>query len=132
MLFLLVYGLPPLVHMDDPTRAVLACLDMVEVFKRLGLVGRFGVTTGRNYCGVVGSPRRMEYTVLGDTVNLAARLMGNAGENKILVDETTRKLASQDVSFSALSPIKVKGKANLINPFEPTVMKSTSELGLRA
>merc|ERR1719171_237032 len=67
-----------MVHIDDPSRAVLACLDIVEVFRRLELVGRCGVTTGRNYCGVVGSARRMEYTVLGDTVNLSARLMANA------------------------------------------------------
>ena len=54
MLFLLVFGLPPMVHTDDATRAVLACLDMVEIFRRFGLTGRFGVTTGRNYCGLVG------------------------------------------------------------------------------
>merc|ERR1719230_1002307 len=51
MLFLLVYGLPPMVHTDDSARAVLACFDMCAVFKRLDLGGRFGVTTGRNYCG---------------------------------------------------------------------------------
>ncbi|CAK0817044.1 unnamed protein product [Prorocentrum cordatum] len=42
MLFLLVYGLPPLVHTDDPTRAVLACIDLVKAFKRLKIAGRFG------------------------------------------------------------------------------------------
>ena len=60
-------------HTDDPTRAVLACFDMVKVFERLHLKGKFGVTTGRSYCGVCGSARRMEYTVLGDCVNLAVR-----------------------------------------------------------
>merc|ERR1740121_427226 len=73
MLFLLVFGLPPLVHQDDPTRAVLACFDMSKVFKKLELVGKFGVTTGRSYCGVVGSNERMEYTVLGDCVNVASK-----------------------------------------------------------
>ena len=42
--------MPPLVHTDDPTRAVLACFDMVKVFEKLNLKGRFGVTTGRSYC----------------------------------------------------------------------------------
>jgi hypothetical protein len=66
MLFLMVFGLPPLVHTDDPTRAVLSCFEMGKVFKRLNITARFGVTTGRAYCGTCGSPQRMEYTLLGD------------------------------------------------------------------
>merc|ERR1719379_2349093 len=89
MLFLLVFGLPPLVHTDDPTRAVLTCFDMVKIFKRLNLVGKFGITTGRNFCGICGSAKRMEYTVLGDTVNLSARLMYNAPPLGILADDAT-------------------------------------------
>jgi class 3 adenylate cyclase len=131
MLFLLVYGLPPMVHTDDPSRAVLACLDIVEVFRRLGLVGRCGVTTGRNYCGVVGSAKRMEYTVLGDTVNLAARLMANAGPLSVLVDEATHKLSKSHVKYTALEPIKVKGKSNLIPIFEPTPLPAREAIGLR-
>ena len=69
MLFLLVYGLPPMVHADDSARALLACFDMCAVFSRLKLGDRFGVTTGRNYCGVVGSASRMEHMALGDSVN---------------------------------------------------------------
>merc|ERR550514_2620006 len=110
LLFLLVFGLPPMVHMDDPTRAVLCCFDLVQLFARMKLGGRFGVTTGRNYCGVVGSASRMEYTVLGDTVNLSARLMANASPLGVLCCENTSKLASRDVSFVELDPIKVKGK----------------------
>merc|ERR1719375_757493 len=113
LLFLLVFGLPPMVHMDDPTRAILCCFDLVQLFAKMKLGGRFGVTTGRNYCGVVGSASRMEYTVLGDTVNLAARLMASSKENSVLTDETTQRLAKPNINFSALAPIKVKGKANL-------------------
>lgn len=131
MLFLLVYGLPPMVHTDDPSRAVLACLEIVEVFRRLNLVGRCGVTVGRNYCGVVGSPKRMEYTVLGDTVNLAARLMANAGPLSVLVDEETHKLTAKDLSYKALAPIKVKGKTNFIPIYEPIPKPPKEAIGLR-
>jgi class 3 adenylate cyclase len=130
MLFLLVFGLPPLVHPDDPTRAVLACMEFVEVFKRLELVGRFGVTTGRSYCGVCGSAKRMEYTVLGDSVNLSARLMSNAAALGILVDEETSKHTTGEIQYEALAPIKVKGKVNAIPIFKPVIKETASNIGL--
>jgi len=130
MLFLLVFGLPPLVHTDDPTRAVLSCFDMVKVFKRLELVGRFGVTTGRSYCGVCGSNRRMEYTVLGDCINLAARLMANANEHSILCDEDTKNRCSNEVIFNALAPIKVKGKEGRVSVFQPIKKEAADSIGL--
>jgi class 3 adenylate cyclase len=130
MLFLLVFGLPPLVHTDDPTRAILACFDMVQVFKRLNLIGKFGVTSGRSYCGVFGSARRMEYTVLGDCVNLSARLMANAPDNGILTDEMTKNRATTEIIFNALAPIKVKGKAATINVFAPIKKDASLKIGL--
>mmetsp|Transcript_22433 Transcript_22433/g.40471 ORF Transcript_22433/g.40471 Transcript_22433/m.40471 type:complete len:1073 (-) Transcript_22433:145-3363(-) len=130
MLFLLVFGLPPLVHTDDPTRAVLACFDMVKVFKRLQLIGKFGVTTGRNYCGVCGSARRMEYTVLGDSVNLAARLMANAPPLGIYCDAQTKIRSTTEIIFNALAPIKVKGKANPISIFQPVKKEVNTAIGL--
>jgi len=130
MLFLLVFGLPPLVHPDDPTRAVLACLEFVQVFKKLELVGRFGVTTGRCYCGSCGSAKRMEYTVLGDCVNLSARLMSNAPPLGVLADEETCRHSTGEISFKALSPIKVKGKANPIPVFKPSLREAPPHIGL--
>mmetsp|Transcript_46581 Transcript_46581/g.120581 ORF Transcript_46581/g.120581 Transcript_46581/m.120581 type:complete len:1065 (+) Transcript_46581:85-3279(+) len=130
MLFLLVFGLPPLVHPDDPTRAVLASMEFAQVFERLGLIGRFGVTTGRSYCGVCGSAKRMEYTVLGDCVNLSARLMANAPPLGVLCDEETSKRATGEIVFKALPAIKVKGKAHPINTFQPTLKEQVECPGL--
>jgi len=128
--FLLVFGLPPLVHTDDPTRAVLACFDMVKIFKGLRLVGRFGVTTGRSYCGVCGSARRMEYTVLGDIVNVCNRLMASAKPHSILCDEETKNRSSTEVIFNALAPIKVKGREAWIPVFEPEKKDAVQQIGM--
>jgi len=130
MLFLLVYGLPPLVHTDDPTRAVLSCFEMVKMFKRLDLTGKFGVTTGRAYCGCCGSAQRMEYTVLGDVVNLSARLMANAPKDDILTDETTKIASAREVQFSVLAPIRVKGKSNPISIYQPRPKDQPQYIGL--
>jgi len=130
MLFLLVYGLPPLVHTDDPTRAVLACVDLVKAFKRLKITGRFGVTTGRAYCGTCGSASRMEYTVLGDAVNLSARLMSNASADGILVDEATKDQCTREVSFTPLERIRVKGKVDAIQVFQPYQKVGKARIGI--
>jgi len=131
MLFLLVWGLPPLVHTDDPTRAVLCCFDMVKVFRKLQVGGgKFGVTTGRSYCGVCGSESRMEYTVLGDCVNLSARLMAHAPPLGILVDEATKNRGTSEILFNALPPIKVKGKGNPIPVYSPVLAEPPAHIGL--
>eukprot|EP00927_Polykrikos_kofoidii_P053725 TRINITY_DN4828_c0_g1_i1.p1 TRINITY_DN4828_c0_g1~~TRINITY_DN4828_c0_g1_i1.p1 ORF type:complete len:1057 (+),score=160.87 TRINITY_DN4828_c0_g1_i1:66-3236(+) len=134
MLFLLVFGLPPLVHTDDPTRAVLACFDMVKVFKSQGLTGRFGITTSQSYCGVCGSARRMEYTVLGDHVNLAARLMESAPALGILCDEETKNRVSAEIVMNALTPImpsnKGGSKSEPIAIFQPVRKEQPAQIGL--
>ncbi|HEX3201043.1 MAG TPA: adenylate/guanylate cyclase domain-containing protein, partial [Actinomycetes bacterium] len=58
-------GLPPLTHEDDPARGVQAALAMREALAAMGRRAAIGVTTGRAFCGTVGSPRRREYTMLG-------------------------------------------------------------------
>jgi class 3 adenylate cyclase len=132
MVFLLVFGLPPLVHTDDPTRAVLACFDMVKVFKRMNLGGRFGVTTGRSYCGVCGSSARMEYTVLGECVNLSARLMSTCQPLTILCDDETKAKATSEVVFNALAPLRVNSKLQNISIYQPVLKEPSKLLGLTA
>merc|ERR1719199_2371005 len=113
ILCLLVFGLPPLVHTDDSIRAVLTCFDCVDVISGLGpgLFGRFGVTQGTIYCGLVGAASRQEYTVLGDAVNLSARLMQNAPQNGILANQSVYESCKSEITFKQLNPIRVKGKA---------------------
>jgi len=130
MLFLLVFGLPPLVHTDDPTRAVLACFDMQTVFKRLELVGRFGVTTSQSYCGVSGSNRRMEYTVLGHHVNLAQHFCYNAPKQCILCDEDTKDRVSAEVVMNALAPMKIGNDPELLTCYMPVRKESPYQIGV--
>ena len=68
VLLLCVFGLPPRVHVDDAPRAVLAALRMARALQQLNVQCKFGVATGRAYCGIVGSLDRREYTVMGDKV----------------------------------------------------------------
>eukprot|EP00928_Gymnodinium_smaydae_P024615 TRINITY_DN1986_c0_g1_i1.p1 TRINITY_DN1986_c0_g1~~TRINITY_DN1986_c0_g1_i1.p1 ORF type:complete len:2362 (-),score=606.06 TRINITY_DN1986_c0_g1_i1:70-7155(-) len=131
ILFLFVFGLPPCVHIDDPERAITSCFDMIRVLEGMEMRGRFGVTTGSVYCGIVGSDNRREYTVMGDTVNLSARLMANAPENAMLVDEATYQRTEHKIRFERLEPIMVKGKAKPVQTFAP-VVPAVHELELKA
>lgn len=72
--------------------------------------GCAGVTTGQLLCACVGSRVRAEYTVFGDAINLAARLMVTAskGGQAVLCDFRTRELACAAASYTALEPMAVK------------------------
>lgn len=111
-------GLPPLAHKDDPRRAALAALAMHKDLADLGWASSIGVTTGRVFCGTIGNDRRREYTIMGDTVNLSARLM-QAANGGILCDAATQSQALQFVDFEPLDAIFVKGKDAAIEIFEP-------------
>lgn len=119
-------GLPPFAHEDDPIRGVRAALEMQAALQALNWRCAIGVTSGRAFCGSVGNETRREYTMIGDVVNLAARLMQAAGKNSsnldlpILCDETTHQLAQNEITFATLSPISVKGKAGLIPIYRPS------------
>lgn len=114
-----VMGLPPLAHEDDPARGVRAAMAMQEGLQSLGLRSAIGVTTGLVFCGSVGGEIRREYTIMGDVVNLAARLM-QAAPGSILCDETTWHAARPRIAFTAIEPIKVKGKKDPIPVYCPS------------
>merc|ERR1712217_42139 len=129
LLFLLTFGLPPLEHPNDSARAVLACLDITESLKKSGVVARMGVTTGLNFCGLIGSRSRMEYTVLGDSVNLAARLMSNAPPYGILCDEETRNASDGEVGYDAEAlSLRIKGKVAPVSAYRADSRKLSALL----
>ncbi len=111
----------PIAHEDDPQRAVLAGLDIVaaiapyreQVKLRWGIDFsiRVGINTGLVVVGAVGSDLRMEYTALGDAVNLAARMEQTAQPGTVQIAHDTFRQVKDLFEFEALGSIEVKGKA---------------------
>jgi tetratricopeptide (TPR) repeat protein len=116
-----VFGLPPLAHEDDAARATKAALKVQGALGDLGMRCAIGLATGRAFCGAVGGDIHREYDVIGDVMNLAARLM-QAAPDTILCDAATQSAARSRLRFRALPAISVKGKADPIAvycPLEP-------------
>jgi class 3 adenylate cyclase len=112
-------ALAPVTHEDHARRAVLAALGIQRALRErkeeLGpgareLAVRIGINTGSVVVGSIGDNLRMDYTAIGDTTNLAARLQQHAEPGAILISETTYRLVQDDVQADSLAPISVKGK----------------------
>ncbi len=125
---LAAFGLPPLAHSDDPERGIRCALKMRQALTALGWNCSIGVTTGRVYCGEVGSEHRREYTIMGDPVNLAARLMQKAQGN-ILCDQATSSACSPQIAFDQPFGVALKGKTELVTVSRPI---SASNLPVQA
>ncbi len=118
-ILIVLLGAPPLAHEDDPERALRCALDLHTVAEAQGLQLTTGATTGRVFAGPVGSKTRREYTVIGDAVNLAARLMGVAVKGQVNCDYETYRSAGGRLAFDVLPPVRVKGKAGLVRVYRP-------------
>jgi class 3 adenylate cyclase len=115
----------PAMHADDPQRAVWAGLAIQSAIGRLEipslpgvrLQAGIGITTGEVIAGNVGSVRRMHYAVVGDPVNVAARLQGTAGPGQILVDAATHAAVDGSVLSQDLGNVRLAGKGDWIPVF---------------
>jgi adenylate cyclase len=73
-----------------------------------------GINTGLATAGNIGSPKRLDYTVVGDTVNVAARLMAAATGGQILISDSTAKELDSTFKLGGRKPVLLKGKSKLV------------------
>lgn len=106
--------------------AVLCSIEIQEMMKsNLELIGDdiaigIGINTGEMVMGAMGSEERMDFTVIGDAVNLGARLCSAASRCQIIISEYSAQyiLNESSIQLKKLEPIKVKGKESFIQIFE--------------
>ena len=120
----------PIAQEDHATRAVNAALGIqrslrsyAEELKRkhdFDLKMRIGINTGLVVVGSIGNDLRMEYTAMGDTVNLASRLEGLAEPGTILISESTFKLVKDYFKCNPHEETRVKGKSHPLTAYYAT------------
>jgi adenylate cyclase len=115
----------PVRHDDDPLRAVAAAVAMQASVSRhvsielpdLRLQLGVGITSGDVVAGNVGSERRMHYAVVGDSVNVAARLQASAGPAQILVDEATYLAVQDAVVAQDVGNLRLHGREKWVHAY---------------
>ncbi len=125
----------PITHEDDPQRAVLAGLEILEGVKpyaeeirikhglEFGL--RVGINTGLVVVGEIGSDLRMEYTAIGDAINLAARMEQTAQVGTVQISSETYKLVAPFFEVQSLGGVEVKGKSEPVQSYRVLRVTST-------
>jgi len=124
---MIVFG-APLSSDDDTERALNTAIEMQNKIEDLNkvrkkrkeppiLVGA-GINKGQVVSGNIGSRDMMDYTVVGDTVNLGSRLCSAASAGEIIVSGRVKNSTEQLFSFKELKPIRVKGKKDKIDVYQ--------------
>lgn len=119
----------PIAHENDPERALRASLEMLQTLQPLrqrtlsqhnyDFQVRIGVNTGLAIAGRLGSDLHMEYTVIGDTVNMASRLESAAQPSSILVSFSTYQRTRPLFNFVAMPPLTMKGYSEPVRAYRP-------------
>jgi adenylate cyclase len=129
-----VYGAP----LEQPDGAFKCVKTAVEMRERLAWLNEkwksekkpqiqvgYGINTGEAIVGNIGSSRRMEYTAIGDMVNVAARVEGETDGNQIFITQETLKELGDRVDAKKLPVVKLKGKSSKVQIYEVKAIRST-------
>lgn len=120
-----IFGAPNVMP-DHPYRSVCTGLEMIERLQVLNETRtpeeqfniRIGINTGRAVAGDIGSIKRMEYTVLGNTVNVASRIESMACKpNQVVVGESTYQAVKDGFVCENIGPIRLKGISEEANVY---------------
>ena len=130
----------PIIHEDDAERAVRAALamqtEMIEIAEAipqaaglpsLVLEQRIGISYAFVFSGYLGASWRHEYTVMGDEVNLAARLMSIAETGQIIVNQNVHRLMESVAELPLLGEVALKGKSEPVPIYEVKGLKSVRQ-----
>jgi class 3 adenylate cyclase len=112
------FGLRGAVNDDNAANAMDAANLIIRDLDKQHLHASIGITTGKAYCGLVGSIRRHEYAIMGPSVNLSARLMSKAGPGAILCDQETKN-SDRAHAFRHRGEIVAKGYTQPVSTYSP-------------
>jgi adenylate cyclase len=132
--------LPQADHAERAVRAALRMLEFLAEFNRSRPAGqqlrmRIGINSGKSVAGDLGSPLRKDYTVVGDTVNVASRLESAVAEaGQVVIGPATYELVKNLFECRPLSDVRLKGKQQAMRPFVVVglvadSLRSTTESG---
>ena len=130
-----LFGAPIAID-DAPYKAVscaLAMLQALEEFNRTRASENLaairigiGINTGMVITGAIGSTRALQYTAIGDAMNVASRLVNVAGSGEIIISEDTYRKVAGRVEATQLPPVKVKGKADELKVYRVTGLRNVA------
>jgi adenylate cyclase len=127
---------------DAPFKAVACALGMLQALEefnrtraaenlapiRIGI----GINTGKVITGSIGSTRALQYTAIGDAMNVASRLVNLASPGEVIISENTFRYVADRVDATALPPVKVKGKADELKVYRVNGLRFRPVLGAPA
>ena len=123
--FMALFG-APIAHEDHARRAVLAAIGLQRRLQDtnpgepngVACAFRMGINSGFVVVGSIGDNLRMDYSAIGDTTNLAARLQTRAEPDDILVSGATARWVEGEIQLEALEPVEIKGKAEPVSIYK--------------